>query len=282
MSSLTEKPHGSLFIVATPIGHLGDITFRAIETLKTVDVILAEDTRHANILMQHYQIHTTIESFHTHNEQKKSEHYITMLQKGKQLALISDAGTPLISDPGYPLVHLARNLGISVIPIPGPSALICALSAAGVATDEFSFYGFPPAKSSARIKFFQNCLQQERTIVFYESTHRILDSLKDLSPLLQQNPIVIAKELTKSYEQFKHGSIDEVLQWFAEDTNRSKGEFVVIIPARKGQEDHRASEQILKILLQELPTKQAVNICQKITGDAKNHLYELAIRLQKV
>jgi 16S rRNA (cytidine1402-2'-O)-methyltransferase len=282
MSSLTEKPRGSLFIVATPIGHLGDITFRAIETLKTVDVILAEDTRHANILMQHYQIHTTIESFHTHNEQKKSEHYITMLQKGKQLALISDAGTPLISDPGYPLVHLARNLGISVIPIPGPSALICALSAAGVATDEFSFYGFPPAKSSARIKFFQNCLQQERTIVFYESTHRILDSLKDLSPLLQQNPIVIAKELTKSYEQFKQGCIDEVLQWFAEDTNRSKGEFVVIIPARKGQEDHHASEQILKILLQELPTKQAVNICQKITGDAKNHLYELAIRLQKV
>jgi 16S rRNA (cytidine1402-2'-O)-methyltransferase len=282
MSSLTENSHGSLYIVATPIGHLGDMTFRAIETLKTVDVILAEDTRHASILMQHYQIHTTIESFHTHNEQKKSEHYITMLQKGKQLALISDAGTPLISDPGYPLVHQARKLGIPVIPIPGASALICALSAAGVATDEFSFHGFPPAKSAARIKFFESCLQQHHTMVFYESPHRILDCLNDLLAMLHQHPIVIAKELTKSYEQFKHGSIDEILQWFAEDSNRQKGEFVLIIPAREKQGDHHVAEQILKTLLHELPTKQAVNICQKITGEAKNHLYELAIQLQKV
>jgi 16S rRNA (cytidine1402-2'-O)-methyltransferase len=284
MISSSSSPHGALYIVATPIGNLNDMTLRAISVLKTVDLILAEDTRHATILLQHYQIQTPMESFHVHNEQKKSEHYITMLQKSTQLALISDAGTPLISDPGYPLVSLARSHHIPVIPIPGPSALICALSAAGVASDAFSFFGFPPAKTVARKKFLSSALTTHHTIIFYESTHRILDSLKDLGEILGfAQPITLAKELTKSYEQFQQNSIEHILSWLEADLNRIKGEFVIIIPPRPvlSMDDTEVC-RILNILLQDLSSKQAANICQKITGRSKNHLYDLAIQLQKV
>ena len=285
MTNSINHQNGALYIVATPIGNLNDITLRAISTLKMADLILAEDTRHATILLQHYQINTPVESFHAHNEQKKSEHYISMLQKSTQLALISDAGTPLINDPGYPLVELARKLQIPVIPIPGPSALICALSAAGVPTDAFSFYGFPPAKSTARQKFFQDCVNQtHHTLVFYESTHRIEDSLNDLSKILgKDQTIVLAKELTKTYEHFKQDSIENVLNWLHEDINRLKGEFVLIVPPRPFIEpDDQETTRILKILIDEVGNKQAIHLCQKITGKAKNKLYDLAIYLQKV
>jgi 16S rRNA (cytidine1402-2'-O)-methyltransferase len=285
MTYSINNQKGTLYIVATPIGNLNDISFRAISTLKTVDLILAEDTRHATILLQHYQIHTPIESFHAHNEQKKSEHYINMLQKSTQIALISDAGTPLINDPGYPLVEQARKKNINVIPVPGPSALICALSAAGVPTDAFTFCGFPPAKSSARQKFFHNYLKNnDHTIIFYESTHRILDSLKDLNTVLDtKHSIIIAKELTKTYEQFHENTIDNILNWLYEDINRCKGEFVIIIPPRPILDpDDLEAERVLKILLEELSNKQAVHLCQKITGKSKNKLYDLAINLQKV
>lgn len=284
MTNSGSSQHGALYIVATPIGNLNDMTLRAISILKTVDLILAEDTRHATILLQHYQIQTPVESFHAHNEQKKSEHYINMLQKSTQLALISDAGTPLISDPGYPLVVLARAHEIPVIPIPGPSALTCALSAAGIASDAFSFYGFPPAKTSARKKFFQSALQHQHTVIFYESTHRIQASLNDLGQILGSNqPIVLAKELTKSFEQFKHDSIENILEWLQNDSNRLKGEFVLLIPPRQIIEpDDAEVTRILHMLIQELGNKQAISLCQKITGKPKNYLYELAIQLQKV
>lgn len=285
MSFQNENMMGSLFIVATPIGNLQDITLRAISTLKSVDLILAEDTRHANILLQNYQISTPLESFHAHNEQKKSEQYFNMLLRGSQIALISDAGTPLINDPGFPLVQLARKHHISVIPIPGPCALICALSAAGVPTDAFSFHGFPPAKKSARQKFYQQCLEKNfQTMVFYESTHRIKESLTDLSLFLDKNfQIILVKELSKSFEQFIQMNIEELLHWFNEDLNRLKGEFVLIIPPREEiNPQKKDAENTLKLLLSELPTKKAVTLCQKITGESKNYLYDLAITLQKV
>jgi len=278
----SSKP-GCLYIVATPIGHLQDISARAVSILKQVDLILAEDTRHASILLQHYQISTRLESYHAHNEQKKSEHYFSMLQKSTQLALISDAGTPMISDPGFPLIQLARAHEIPVVPIPGPNAAICALSAAGLPTDAFSFYGFPPTKAKARMEFFDNCLKNKHTVVFYESKHRLMDSLKDLSKILGENQaITMAKELTKTHEQFIHRPLAELISWLQEDALRQKGEFVLIIPPRELREsfDDKETYRILKILCQAHPHKQAVDICQQITGKAKNILYRLALDIK--
>jgi 16S rRNA (cytidine1402-2'-O)-methyltransferase len=282
MSYQIAIPTGKLYIVATPIGNLDDMSFRAISTLKDVNLILAEDTRHANILLQHFQISTSCESFHAHNEQKKTERYINMLQKGIQIALISDAGTPLISDPGYPLVQQARQLGIHVTPIPGPSAIICALSAAGLPTDNFSFHGFPPAKASARIQFFKALKYRQETVVFYESTHRILDCLDDAQTVYGENQhMVLAKELTKSYEHFESATISDVMAWLKADLHRCKGEFVCIFPPQPPQEtDDSETLRILKILLEELSTKQAISIAQKMTGVNKNKIYNMAIKLQ--
>ncbi len=282
MSFQSAISTGKLYIVATPIGNLDDMSFRAISTLKDVNLILAEDTRHANILLQHFQISTSCESFHAHNEQKKTERYINMLQKGIQIALISDAGTPLINDPGYPLVQQARQLGIQVIPIPGPSAIICALSAAGLPTDSFSFHGFPPAKSSARVQFFKNLQHRQDTVVFYESTHRILDCLNDAQKVYGEDQhMVLAKELTKSYEHFESATIPLVMAWLQADPNRCKGEFVCIIPPQPAPEtDDSETLRTLKILLEELSTKQATSITQKLTGENKNKIYDLAIKLQ--
>jgi 16S rRNA (cytidine1402-2'-O)-methyltransferase len=277
-----KQDNGKIFIVATPIGNLDDLSFRAINTLKTVDLILAEDTRHANVLLQHYQIHTPIESFHAHNEQKKAEHYLNMVQKGTQLALISDAGTPLISDPGYPLVAKAREQNIEVIPIPGPCAVICALSAAGIPTDSFSFHGFPPSKKTARLQFFQDLSQLYHTCAFYESTHRVLDSLEDLSAVFGlQQPIILAKELTKAYEQIQLKSIEDMLIWLHEDSKRTKGEFVIIIPPReKPVSNQQDTEELMKKLLKHLGPKQASQIGHELTGIAKNQLYQMSLKLQ--
>lgn len=281
MNSINEHC-GKIYIVATPIGNLNDITLRAIETLKKVDLILAEDTRHANILLQHYQIHTPCESFHAHNEQKKTERYLNMVQKGTQLALISDAGTPLICDPGYPLIQQAQNLNIPIIPIPGACALICALSAAGVPTDKFSFYGFPPAKTQARQNFFQQLTTHLETSIFYESTHRIIESLEDLKSVLGPDTIItLAKELTKNYEQFQNQSIEKIIEWLQQDPKRTKGEFVIIIPAREKtipkDEDIKAC---IKTLLQHVGAKQAAQIAHDLLHIPKNKLYQIALKLQ--
>ena len=276
------KPNcGTIYIVATPIGNLDDITIRAVQTLKKVDLILAEDTRHATILLQHYQISTRCESFHAYNEQAKAEKYFNMVQNGAQLALISDAGTPLINDPGYPLVNAAQKLQIPVIPIPGPCALICALSAAGVPTDNFSFHGFPPAKTANRKSFFTQLSNIYNTTVFYESTHRLIGSLRDLATIFDSaQPIVLAKELTKAYEEIKFAPIQDIIAWLENDPNRLKGEFVIIIPARsKPNTNEEEAVKLLTILLPHVGAKQAAQIGSQLLNLPKNQLYQLALQL---
>ncbi|NDH08628.1 MAG: 16S rRNA (cytidine(1402)-2'-O)-methyltransferase [Gammaproteobacteria bacterium] len=281
-----RKP-GKIFVVATPIGNLMDMSIRAINTLKQVDLILAEDTRHANILLQHYQITTACESFHAHNEQKKTERYLTMVQNGTQLALISDAGTPLINDPGFPLIEQARQLDIEITPIPGPCAFVTALSAAGIACDSFSFHGFPPVKSSAKRMFFETIKSHLQTHIFYESTHRIVDTLTTIAAVYgPTQQVLLAKELTKTFEQFQLAPVNEVINWLNDDPKRLKGEFVLMIPAQKATEVEDPKEEeakkILAILIKHLSPKQAAQTCQEITGVAKNKLYQYALKLQKI
>ncbi len=272
---------GTLYIVATPIGNLNDISLRALETLKMVDSILAEDTRHSLTLLSALGIKKPLISLHAHNEHEKSQPIIEALQAGKCFALISDAGTPLISDPGFELVRLAQENKIPVVPIPGACALITALCAAGVPCDSFSFVGFLPAKQLARKNKLLACLTSEHTTVCYESTHRILDCLDDLIEICQPNyEIVLAKELTKTFERFIRGSSSMVKKWLSEDSAHCKGEFVLILPPhiteKKSQE-----EAILSLLLEELSLKQAVKIASIVTKTAKNDLYKIALSLQE-
>ena len=279
------KP-GKIFVVATPIGNLMDMSIRAINTLNQVDLILAEDTRHANILLQHYQIKTACESFHAHNEQQKTERYLDMVRQGKQLALISDAGTPLINDPGFPLIEQARRLKMDIIPIPGPCALITALSAAGIACDSFSFHGFPPVKAKAKHLFFEALKPQPQTHIFYESTHRIQATLTTIAVVYgQTQQLLLAKELTKTFEQFQLASVNDMINWLNEDLKRLKGEFVLMIPAQKivslDYPKEEEAQRILAILIKHLSPKQAAQTCQEITGVAKNKLYAYALKMQK-
>ncbi|WP_412754025.1 16S rRNA (cytidine(1402)-2'-O)-methyltransferase [Legionella londiniensis] len=281
-SATTHDAQGSLFIVATPIGNRDDISFRALETLKNVDLILAEDTRHSRPLLTSFGITKPLSSLHAHNEAQKSEAIIAALRSGKSIALISDAGTPLISDPGFPLVRKARELGIPVVPIPGPSALITALSAAGVPCDLFTFAGFLPAKEAARRERLSTLASLSHTLVFYESTHRIIDAVSDIAAVFGEcSELVLAKELTKAFERFIQGSCAEVLAWLKEESTRSKGEFVLILPPRKAGEDKTKSEKLLSLLLAELPLKQAVKLASAISGLPKNELYQKALILNK-
>lgn len=270
---------GTLYIVATPIGNRDDISLRAIQILKSVDSILAEDTRHSKQLLLPLGIATPLISLHAHNEAERSNDFIAALQQGKSFALISDAGTPLISDPGFPLVRKARKMGISVVPIPGACALIAALSASGAPCDTFTFMGFLPAKSAARCNLLASLDNSKHTVVFYESTHRIKDCLEDIATVLgDSRELVLAKELTKTFETFISGNAQEVLQWLDADAARSKGEFILIIPPREiaPKANH---EKLLSILLAELPLKQAVKIACQLTGESKNELYQLALSL---
>ncbi|MGL6030413.1 MAG: 16S rRNA (cytidine(1402)-2'-O)-methyltransferase [Legionella sp.] len=272
---------GSLYIVATPIGNLGDISLRALDILKSVDLVLAEDTRHSQQLFTALGIKNTLSSLHAHNEGDKSKQIIEQLLAGKNIALISDAGTPLISDPGYPLVNLARQQQLNVIPIPGACALITALSAAGVPCDSFLFSGFLPAKKAARITKLKELAASQSTLVFYESTHRILDCIDDIAEVYgSASSLVIAKELTKSFERFITGSTIEVKQWLEAENGRTNGEFVVIIPPREHETNEAEHNHILSVLLAELPLKQAVAIACKLTNSNKNELYEQALKLK--
>jgi len=278
-SSKTEHFTGNLYIVATPIGNREDISLRAINTLKSVNKILAEDTRHSKQLLIPLGITTSISSLHAHNEADKSEQIIQSLKQGQSFALISDAGTPLINDPGYPLVKKARLNGIPIIPIPGPCALITALCASGVPCDSFTFIGFLPAKLTARREKLSSFKRETRTIIFYESTHRIQECLNDIADVLGKDcEIVLAKELTKAFETFVSGSCIEVINWMSAEQDRTKGEFVIILPARE-EESETDYRQILSTLLAELPLKQAVQIACKLTGGNKNELYKLALEM---
>ncbi len=273
----------TLYIVATPIGNRQDITLRAIEILKAVDLIAAEDTRHSAPLLQHLGINKPLLAFHDHNEKQAWDKVITKLKEGKSVALISDAGTPLISDPGYYLVHEAHQLGFKVEPIPGACAAIAALSASGLPTDRFVFEGFLPAKSQARQHKLSSFLNEVRTIVFYESPHRILDSISDMQIVFgSDRKLVIARELTKMFETIFSGTTAEVLAWMQADANQQRGEFVVMVGGVEKTDEQlemSSADEMLKLLLAELPVKKAAEIAAKLTGKRKNALYQRALEL---
>lgn len=271
---------GILYVVATPIGNLGDITFRAVETLKSVDTILAEDTRHSTQLCNALGIQKPLISLHAHNESQKCEQIIGSLKEGRCYALISDAGTPLISDPGFVLVKEAVKAGIRVVPIPGCCALIAALSCCGIPCDSFTFCGFLPAKSAARKEKLSSFQQITHTIIVYESTHRIVDCIDDIIEIYGENyNLVLAKELTKNFETLIHDKAVAIKNWLQNEAGRVKGEFVLIFPALPAAETEAADEKLLKILLKEMPLKQAVKLAEMISGTSKNILYRMALQL---
>lgn len=281
MDKSSASSKGRLYIVATPIGNLEDISLRAINTLKQVDVVLAEDTRHSGKLLHALGIEKPLVSHHAYNEGSHSENIIAALLNGKSFALVSDAGTPLISDPGFELVRQARSQAIEVTPIPGPCAVITALSAAGVPCDTFTFMGFLPAKQQARREQLKAIGHSQHTTVIYESTHRILDCMDDILELFSPDyTFVLAKELTKAFEQFIHANALTIKQWLMDDKARSKGEFVLIFPVQPKQDEVGKEEELLQILLHELPLKQAVKLACALSHAPKNELYKLALKLQ--
>ena len=274
---------GTLFIVATPIGNLNDITFRAVEILKSVDIILAENTRHSKKLLQHLNITKPIRAFHEHNEREKTKAIIDELHSGKSIALISDAGTPLISDPGYFLVVQAKKEGLRVVPIPGASALITALSASGLASDSFTFLGFLPSKQIARIKLLKTLLNQTKTSIFYESPKRILATLADMHAIFgSSREVCLAKELTKVFETIQTDSIPNLINYLTADENNQKGEFVILIAANDKIDIVEAEtrlDSLLPILCAEMGASKAAKLAAKITGIDKKICYKKAIDL---
>lgn len=274
---------GCLYIVATPIGNLEDITYRALSVLREVDLIAAEDTRHTSRLLQHFAITTPLKPCHDHNEREQQGYLVNLLLSGQNIALVSDAGTPLISDPGFHLVKEAKLQHIKVVPIPGACAVITALSAAGLPSDRFSFEGFLPAKTVARKNTLENLKQEQRTLIFYEAPHRLLDSLRDLSAILGADRVaVLARELTKTFETIKQSTLAELVDWVASDINQQRGECVLLISPWKEPEEevlNQESLRVLNILLNELPVKQAAALAAEITGERKNKLYQYAIAL---
>jgi len=275
---------GTLYVVATPIGNLTDMSPRAVETLKSVNCIAAEDTRHSAPLLQQFMIGTKTIALHEHNERERTAQLLERLRAGESIALISDAGTPLINDPGYFLVREVRKAGIRVVPIPGPSAVIAALSVSGLPTDRFCFEGFLPAKSKNRLNHLELLRNETRTIIFYEAPHRILESLEDMLQVFgPYREVVIARELTKMFETVYSAPLLELIEWVRKDSNQQRGEIVLMI---KGAEttptetDNISIDYILITLLAELPLKQAVELAGKITGKRKNEIYQRALELK--
>ncbi len=274
----------ALSIVATPIGNLGDITLRALDTLRAADVIACEDTRHARRLLDHHGIRGQLLALHEHNEQLAAEKLVALLAAGKQVALISDAGTPAVSDPGARAVAAVRQAGFRVTPVPGPNAAIAALSAAGL-EGPFHFIGFLPAKVGARRTALEALKSIPATLVFYEAPHRIEETVADLATLLEpQREIVIARELTKLFEQIERMPLAAAPAWLAADENHRRGEFVLLVsappPNVEGGLDAE-SERVLKLLLAELPVKQAAKLAAAITGQPKNVLYDRALTFKE-
>lgn len=273
---------GTLYVVATPIGNLGDISQRALDCLKLCDVIAAEDTRHSRKLLDAYGIQSKMTALHEHNEASAGEKLVERLLAGENVALVSDAGTPLISDPGQRFIPLAIAAGISVSPIPGASAATAALSAAGIEPLPHWFEGFLPAKSGDRKKRLTSLASTEATLVFYEAPHRISSSLKDMSATLgAERSACVAREITKKFETFHRGTLEELNQHFA-DSADCRGEMVVIIEGAE-QTSHAQqinSQQLLEKLLAHLPVKTAAKLTSEITGEQKNELYQLALSLK--
>jgi len=281
--SLNSSESGQLLVVATPIGNLGDITHRALQVLGSVDFILAEDTRHSKRLLNHYGIGSKLRSCHEHNEESQVEWVKSQLDLGLDLALISDAGTPLISDPGFVLVRALREQGYSIVAVPGPSSIIAALSIAGLPTDGFVYDGFLPSKTGARQSALGSYVNEHRTVVLFESSHRIKACLVDVVEVLGgQRQIAVARELTKRFETVLAGTAESVLNTFDIDDDQSRGEFVLMLagvePVSSSQADVSA---VLKVLLAELPVKQAAGIAAKLSGKRKNEVYDLALAVKQ-
>ena len=275
---------GTLYVVATPIGNLGDITLRALEVLKQVDAIAAEDTRHTIGLLRHFGISKPLMAVHEHNEQQSADGLLKRLQAGESIALVTDAGTPAVSDPGAVVVHAVRSAGIKVVPVPGASAVIAALSAAGIVQPGFCFEGFLPASGSQRRKRLEVLKSMPVTLVLYEAPHRILECVQDLQSILGgERQLTIARELTKTFETIHTASLTETVDWLQADSNQQRGEFVLLVhavPAEKTQGLDDNTQRILKRLLLELPLKQAVALATDITGHKKNELYDAALALK--
>lgn len=275
---------GTLFVVATPIGNFDDFTRRAEETLKNSQIIAAEDTRHSGHLLSAYSIKTPTTACHDHNEGQKVPELIARMQQGEHISLISDAGTPLISDPGFRLVRAAHEAGIRVVPIPGACAAISALSASGLPSDRFSFEGFLPAKTHARKQTLDGLKKDTRTLIFYEAPHRIVDSLIDCVEVLgSERDACMAREITKTFETIKKATLGELLAFVQSDSNQERGEIVLVIGgfnAEQEVENTEANDKLLKRLLQDLPVKAAAQLAAELTGLKKNELYQRALLLK--
>ncbi|WP_420915492.1 16S rRNA (cytidine(1402)-2'-O)-methyltransferase [Halopseudomonas aestusnigri] len=272
---------GTLFVVATPIGNLQDMSPRALQVLKDVRLIAAEDTRHSARLMQHFGIDTPMTACHDHNERDKGERLVERLLAGDDVALISDAGTPLISDPGYHLVRQAREAGVRVSPVPGACALIAALSAAGMPSDRFAFEGFLPAKAHGRRQRLQALAAEDRTWMVYEAPHRLLECLQDMQQVLGgERRVLLARELTKTFETLRAAPLAELVKWVAGDSDQQRGECVLVVegaPAPQADEVGDEALRVLDLLLAELPLKRAAKLASEITGVRKNLLYQIAL-----
>lgn len=268
----------ALYVVATPIGNLGDMVPRAVETLQTVAVIAAEDTRHSSRLLEHFHIRTPLVAYHDHSDRLATQRLIDRLLAGESVALISDAGTPLVSDPGYQLVAAAREAGIRVVPIPGACALIAALSASGLPSDRFAFEGFLPAKHGARETRLAAIKQETGTLIFYEAPHRILECLQHMAEVFgAEREAVVARELSKTFETFLSGSLAELMERVAADKNQQRGEIVLLVRGAPKQLEQSLSPdamRIMQLLAAELPPKKASALVEQIAGVKKKLVYQ--------
>jgi 16S rRNA (cytidine1402-2'-O)-methyltransferase len=274
---------GILYIVATPIGNLEDITLRALRVLKEVDVVAAEDTRHTQILLSHYDIHTPLTSYHEHNEKTKAQELVTRLARGQDIALVSDAGTPAISDPGFRLVVQAIRAGVRIIPVPGASALTAVLSASGLPTDRFVFEGFLPARKTQRRERLQTLRDETRTLIFYEAPHRLKDTLGDIRELLGNREAVLARELSKIHEEFLRGPVSELVR--ALGSGDIRGEVTLIISGSSGLpgvSEDRLKAEILELKGKGLRVKEIAEVLGEKFGYPKKEIYRLALHGAKV
>ena len=267
-----------LYVVATPIGNLEDITYRAVRLLSEVDLIAAEDTRHSRVLLSHYNITTTMQALHEHNEAQLVERILGRIADGQAIALISDAGTPLISDPGFHLVRAAREAGLPVYSVPGPSAVTAALSVAGLPPDRFAFEGFLPSKATARKKRLEALCQETRTLVFFESSHRIEAAIADMTDVFGgQRLVAVCRELTKKFETVLRVPLTEMKKELAQDTNQSRGEFVVVVDGYEGSDDVALSSahKMALALLEYLPASQAARVAAQLNDVSRRKVYDL-------
>lgn len=285
MSVTQKQVQGKIHVVATPIGNLGDMTARAIDVLKQVDLILAEDTRHSLPLLRHFQIHTKCQAFHEHNEKSVAESVCDRVAQGESVAIISDAGVPLISDPGFALVRLAHERQIPVRAVPGACAAISAISVAGLATDRFTFEGFLPAKPASKRKALEALALESRTMIFYESPRRLIDTLTVMLELFgAERQAVLARELTKLFETVRKAALIDLLEFVESDGNQEKGEIVLLLEGKtheKTDESEDELKHLLAVLLEEVSLKQAVSIVMKLKNLKRNQVYPLALHVKE-